>query len=144
MTTSCQTPLTQWSNKSSKTLKSMTIASSLQHCGDSNTSSISVSLRSSPYSQITHGSHSNAASASSSVVSKPITSMDSRQQQQQTQQQPQQQQQSQHQMDVNQPCINFMDPAQYATVNLQSVVTAGFATPAAPILSTVPTYEVRN
>ncbi|XP_050465248.1 circadian locomoter output cycles protein kaput isoform X2 [Cataglyphis hispanica] len=141
VTTSCQTPLTQWSNKSSKTLKSMTIASNLQHCGDSNTSSISVSLRSSPYSQITHGSHSNAASASSSVVSKPITSMDSRQQQ--TQQQPQQQQQqSQHQLDVNQPCINFMDPTQYATVNLQSVVTAGFATPAAPILSTVPTYEM--
>ncbi|XP_029666826.1 circadian locomoter output cycles protein kaput isoform X2 [Formica exsecta] len=140
VTTSCQTPLTQWSNKSSKTLKSMTIASNLQHCGDSNTSSISVSLRSSPYSQ-THGSHSNAASASSSVVSKPITSMDSRQQQQRTQQQPQQQQ-SQHQLDVNQSCINFVDPAQYATVNLQSVVTAGFATPAAPILSTVPTHEM--
>ncbi|GAB1861086.1 Circadian locomoter output cycles protein kaput [Camponotus japonicus] len=139
--TSCQTSLTQWSNKSSKTLKSMTIASNLQHCGDSNTSSISVSLRSSPYSQITHGSHSNAASASSSVVSKPIASMDSRQQQQQTQQQSQQQQ-SQHQLDINQSCTNFMDPAQYATVNLQSVVTTGFAPPAAPILSTVPTHEM--
>lgn len=130
---SCQTPLTQWSNKSSKTLKSMTIASNLRHCGDSNTSSISVSLRSSPHSQITHGSHSNAASASSSVVSKPITSMDSRQQQQQ--------QTQQQQLDVNQSCTNFMDP-QYATVNLQSVVTAGFAAPAAPILSTVPTHEM--
>ncbi|XP_070153011.1 circadian locomoter output cycles protein kaput isoform X2 [Polyergus mexicanus] len=141
VTTSCQTPLTQWSNKSSKTLKLMKIASNLQHCGDSNTSSISLSLRSSPYSQ-THESHSNAASASSSVVSKPITSMNSRQQQQRTQQQPQQQQQSQHQLDVDQSCINFMDPAQYATVNLQSVVTAGIATPAASILSTVPTHEM--
>lgn len=120
----------------------MTIVSNLRHCDDSNTSSISVSLRSSPYSQITHGSHSNAASASSSVVSKPIASMDSRPQQQQTQQQPQQQ--SQHQLDVNQSCTNFMDPAQYATVNLQSVVTTGFAMPAAPTLSTVPTHEVKN
>ncbi|XP_029164870.1 circadian locomoter output cycles protein kaput [Nylanderia fulva] len=135
VTTSCQTPLTQWSNKSSKTLKSMSIASNLRHCGDSNTSSISVSLRSSPHSQITHGSHSNAASASSSIVSKPITSMDSRQQQQQ------QQQQQTQQLDVNQSCPNFMDP-QYATVNLQPVVTAGFATPAAPILSTMPTHEM--
>jgi len=141
---SCQTPLTQWSNKSSRTSKSMTVASNLQHRGDdSNTSSISVSLRSSPQSQITHGSRSNAASASSSVVSKPIAPVDSRQQTQQQQQQPQQQSQ-QHQLDVNQSCINFMDPAQYATVNLQSVVTTGFATPAAPILSTVPTHEVKK
>ncbi|XP_024884207.1 circadian locomoter output cycles protein kaput isoform X2 [Temnothorax curvispinosus] len=145
--TSCQTPLTQWSNKSSRTSKSMTIASNLRHRGDgSNTSSISVSLRSSPHSQITHGSRSNAASASSSVVSKPIASVDSRQQQQTQQQQPQQQQQQpqqqpqQHQLD--QSCINFMDPAQYATVNLQSVVTTGFAAPAAPILSSVPTHEM--
>ncbi|XP_011877397.1 PREDICTED: circadian locomoter output cycles protein kaput isoform X2 [Vollenhovia emeryi] len=147
--TSCQTvtPLAQWSNKSSRTSKSMTVASNLRHRGDgSNTSSISVSLRSSPHSQITHGSRSNAASASSSVVSKPIASVDSRQQQQtqqqQSQQQQQQQQQPQHQLDVNQSCINFMDPAQYATVNLQSVVTTGFATPAAPILSSVPTHEM--
>ncbi|XP_011645682.1 circadian locomoter output cycles protein kaput isoform X2 [Pogonomyrmex barbatus] len=128
--TSCQTPLTQWSNKSLKTSKS-TVPSNLRHRGDdSNTSSISVSLRSSPQSQITHGS--NATSASSSMVSK---SIDNRQQQQQ--QQPQQQSQ-QHQLDVNQPCINFMSPAQYATVNLQS----GFPTPVAPILSTVPTHEM--
>ncbi|TGZ32589.1 Circadian locomoter output cycles protein kaput [Temnothorax longispinosus] len=41
--TSCQTPLTQWSNKSSRTSKSMTIASNLRHRGDgSNTSSISM------------------------------------------------------------------------------------------------------
>ncbi|KYQ51193.1 Circadian locomoter output cycles protein kaput, partial [Trachymyrmex zeteki] len=142
---SCQTPLTQWSNKSSRTSKSMTVASNLRHRGDgSNTSSISVSLRSSPQSQITHGSRSNAASASSSVVSKPIASVDSRQQQQAQQQQQQQQlqQQPQHQLDVNQSCINFMDPTQYATVNLQSVVTTGFATPTAPILSTVPTHEM--
>ncbi|EFN76178.1 Circadian locomoter output cycles protein kaput [Harpegnathos saltator] len=98
VTASCQTPLAQWPSKSSKTSKSITVGSNLRHRGDgSNTSSISVSLRSSPQSQITHGSCSNAASASSSVVSKPITS---------------------------------------------SVVTAGFATPAAPILSTVPTHEI--
>jgi len=72
------------------------------------------------------------------VVSKPIVGR-----QQQTQQQQQQQQQPQHQLDVNQSCINFMDPTQYATVNLQSVVTTGFATPAAPILSSVPTHEVK-
>lgn len=144
---SCQTPLTQWSNKSSRTSKSMTVASNLRHRGDgSNTSSISVSLRSSPQSQITHGSRSNAASASSSVVSKPIASADSRQQQQQQQQSQQQSQQQpqQHQLDVNQSCINFMEPAQYATVNLQSVVTTGFATPSAPILSTVPNHEVKK
>lgn len=138
MTTS--SPLTQWPNKSSKISKSMTVPSNLRQRGDgSNTSSISVSLRSSPQSQITHGSHSNAASANSSVVSKPIASVDSRQQQQ-----PQQQPQQQHQLDVNQSCINFIDHAQYATVNLQSVITTGFATPAAPILSTVPTHEVKR
>ncbi|XP_020278302.1 circadian locomoter output cycles protein kaput [Pseudomyrmex gracilis] len=147
MTTSCQTPLTQWSNKSSKTSKSVTVPSNIRYRGDgSNTSSVSVSLRSSLQSPITHGSRSNAASASSSVVSKPIASVDSRQQQQQTQQQPQpqqqQQQQPQQQLDINQSCINFMDSSQYATVNLQSVVTAGFATPATPILSTVPTHEM--
>jgi len=121
----------------------MTVASNLRHRGDgSNTSSISVSLRSSPHSQITHGSRSNAASASSSIVSKPIAS-DNRQQQQ-AQQQQQLQQQPQHQLDVNQSCINFMDPTQYATVNLQSVITTEFATPAAPILSTVPTHEVKK
>lgn len=151
---SCQTPLIQWSNKSSRTSKSMTAASNLRHCGDdSNTSSISVSLRSSPQSQITHGSKSNAASASSSVVSKPIASVDSRQTQQTQQQQPQQQQQQpqqqqqqpqQHQLDVNQPCINFIDPMQYSTVNLQSVVTTRFATPATPIHSSVPTHEVKK
>ncbi|KYM91193.1 Circadian locomoter output cycles protein kaput [Atta colombica] len=139
--TSCQSPLTQWSTKSSRTSKSMTVASNLRHRGDgSNTSSISVSLRSSPHSQITHGSRSNAASASSSIVSKPIAS-DNRQQQQ-AQQQQQLQQQPQHQLDVNQSCINFMDPTQYATINLQSVITTEFATPAAPILSTVPTHEM--
>ncbi|KAL0104142.1 hypothetical protein PUN28_017093 [Cardiocondyla obscurior] len=142
--TSCQTPLTQWSNKSSRTSKSMTVASNLRHRSDgSNTSSISISLRNSPQSQITHGSRSNAASVytSSSVVSKPIVSADNRQQQ--PQQQPQQQTQQQlHQLDVNQSCINFMDPAQYATVNLQSIVTTGFATPAAPILSSVPPHEI--
>lgn len=78
-------------------------------------------------------------------MSKPISSIDGRQQQQQqTTQQQSQQQQSQHQLDINQSCTNFMDPAQYATVNLQSVVTTGFAAPAAPILSTVPTHEVKN
>jgi len=75
-------------------------------------------------------------------VSKPIAS-DNRQQQQ-AQQQQQLQQQPQHQLDVNQSCINFMDPTQYATVNLQSVITTEFATPAAPILSTVPTHEVKK
>lgn len=164
VTASCQTPLTQWSGKSSKTSKAVTVASNLRHRGDGSSTS-SISLQSLPQSQITHGSRSNVASASSSVVSKSIASVDSRQQQQQPQQQSQQQpqqqppqqsqqqpqqqpqqpqqQQSQHQLDVNQSCINFMDPAQYATVNLQSV-TAGFATPAAPILSTVPTHEVKR
>lgn len=139
---SCQAPLTHWSNKSSRISKSMTVASNLRHQGDgSNTSSISVSLRSSPHSQITHGTRSNAASASSSVISKSIAS-DSRQQQQTQQQQQQQQSQQQpqqNQLDVNQSCINFMDPAQYATV-----VTTGFATSAAPILSTVLAHEVKK
>lgn len=121
----------------------MPVTSNLRHRGDgSNTFSRSVSLRSSPQSEITPGSRPNAASASSSVVSKPIASVDSRQQQQTQQQQPQQPQQ--HQLDVNQSCINFIDPAQYATVNLQSVVTTRFATPAAPILSSVPTHEVKK
>jgi len=126
----------------------MAVSSNLHHCGDDfNTSSISLSLRSSPQSQIIHGSRSNAASTRSFVALKPVALVDSRQQQ--TQQQPQQQQQSQQQqqqsqLDVNQSCINFMDPTQYATVNLQSVVTGGFTTSAAPILSTVPTHEVKK
>jgi transcription initiation factor TFIID subunit TAF12 len=72
--------------------------------------------------------------------------VDGRQQQQksQSQHQQQQQQQQQQQLDVNQSRINFIDSAQYATVNLQSVVTAGFTTPATPILSTVPTHEVNS
>lgn len=55
-----------------------------------------------------------------------------------------QQQSQQPQIEVDQSCINFMEQAQYATVNLQPVVTTGFATPAGQILSTVPTHEVRK
>lgn len=96
-------------------------------------------MQSSPHSQITHVSRSKGTSANSSVTSKTqIPQIDTRQQQQQ---QPQQSQQ-QSLLEVDQSCINFMEQAQYTTVNLQPVVSTGFATPAAPIISAIPTHEV--
>lgn len=137
MTTSCPVPSTQWPTKSSKTSKS--VASNTRprhHVESSDSSSMSTSMQSSPHSQITHVSRSKGTPASNSVPSKAqLTQIDNRQQQQQ-------QSQQQSQFEVDQSCINFMEQAQYATINLQPVVSTGFAAPTAPIISTIPTHEV--
>ncbi|XP_012246974.1 circadian locomoter output cycles protein kaput isoform X2 [Bombus impatiens] len=142
VTASRPVPPTQWPAKSSKTSKS--IASNTRprhHVESSDSSSMSASMQSSPHSQITHVSRSKGASANSSVPSKTqMPQIDNRQQQQQQQQQQQSQQQSL--LEVDQSCINFMEQAQYTTVNLQPVVSTGFVTPAAPIISTLPTHEM--
>ncbi|XP_033327673.2 circadian locomoter output cycles kaput protein Clock [Megalopta genalis] len=133
VTTSCSVPSTQWPSKSSKSSKS--IASNTRprhHVDGSESSSMSASMQSSPHSQITHVSRSKCTSANSSKTQ--IPQIDSRSQQQQ--------QSQQSQLEVDQSCINFMEQTQYATVNLQPVVTTGFAAPAGPILSTVPTHEM--
>lgn len=144
VTASRPVPPTQWPAKSSKTSKS--IASNTRprhHVESSDSSSMSASMQSSPHSQITHVSRSKGASANSSVPSKTqMPQIDNRQQQQQQQQQQQSQQQSL--LEVDQSCINFMEQAQYTTVNLQPVVSTGFVTPAAPIISTLPTHEVKQ
>ncbi|XP_076182139.1 circadian locomoter output cycles kaput protein Clock isoform X2 [Ptiloglossa arizonensis] len=136
VTTSCPVPSTQWPTKSSKTSKS--VASNTRprhHVESSDSSSMSTSMQSSPHSQITHVSRSKGTPASNSVPSKAqLTQIDNRQQQQQ-------QSQQQSQFEVDQSCINFMEQAQYATINLQPVVSTGFAAPTAPIISTIPTHE---
>ncbi|KAG7204991.1 hypothetical protein KM043_005376 [Ampulex compressa] len=133
VTTTCQVPLTQWPPKSSKTSKSLVGSTShRRHGDDSDASLMSVSMHSSSHSQITHGSRSKAASASSSVASKTMPLVENR---------PQQPPQN-NQLDVDQSCINFMEPTQYATVNLQPVITAGFTNSATPIISTLSTHEM--
>ncbi|XP_014616682.1 PREDICTED: circadian locomoter output cycles protein kaput [Polistes canadensis] len=141
VTTTCQIPMTQWPTKVSKSSKTITNSSMSRRLGEgSDTSSISTSLRSSPHSQITkHDSRTKTASVSSSVASQPMP-MESCQQQQQQQQQ--QQTQQQHQLGDDQSCINYMEPTQYAMVNLQPVVTAGFATPSGSLISNLPTHEM--
>ncbi|CAK9797663.1 Circadian locomoter output cycles protein kaput [Anthophora plagiata] len=126
-TTSCPIPPIQWPAKSTKTTKSVpSNTRPRHHVESSDSSSMSASLQSSPHSQITHVSRSKCTSANNSV-------------QQQQQQQPQQQQPL---LDVDQNCINFMEQAQYATVNLQPVVSTRFAASAAPIIPTLPSHEM--
>ncbi|XP_076650240.1 circadian locomoter output cycles kaput protein Clock [Halictus rubicundus] len=133
VTTSCSIPSTQWPSKSSKSSKSVASNTRPRHQIDgSESSSMSASMQSSPHSQITHASRSKCTSVNSSKTQ--IPQIDSRSQQQQ--------QSQQSQLEVDQSCINFMEQTQYATVNLQPVVTTGFAAPAGPILSTVPTHEM--
>ncbi|KZC11045.1 Circadian locomoter output cycles protein kaput, partial [Dufourea novaeangliae] len=135
VTTSCPVPPTQWPPKSSKTSKS--VASNTRprhHIESSDSSSISASMQSSPHSQLTHVSRSKSTTANS-LKTQQMPQIDNRQQQQQ-------QSQQQAQLEIDQSCINFMEQAQYATVNLQPVVSTGFAAPAGPILSTVPTHEM--
>ncbi|XP_043518509.1 circadian locomoter output cycles protein kaput isoform X5 [Frieseomelitta varia] len=57
-------------------------------------------------------------------------------------QQQQQQQQQPSLLEVDQSCINYIEQTPYATVNLQPVVSTGFAAPTAPIISTLPTHEM--
>ncbi|KOC70150.1 Circadian locomoter output cycles protein kaput [Habropoda laboriosa] len=129
VTTSCPIPSTQWPTKSPKTSKSVASNTrSRHHVESSDNSSMSASLQSSPHSQITHVSRSKCTSANSSV--------------QQQQQQQQQSQQQQPLLEVDQNCINFMEQTQYATVNLQPVVSTRFAAPTAPIIPTLPTHEM--
>ena len=133
VTTSCSAPMTQWPNKSSKTSKSVASNARPRHRVDnSDSSSMSTSLRNSPHSQITHVTRSKDTSANSSVASKAqMPQLDNRQQ---SQQQPQ--------LEVDQTCIRFMEQVQYATVNLQPVVSTGFAASTTPIVSTLPTHEM--
>nr|XP_031837015.1 circadian locomoter output cycles protein kaput isoform X1 [Nomia melanderi] len=132
VSTSCPVPTTQWPSKSSKSSKSIASNTRPRHVEGSDSSSMSASMQSSPHSQITHVSRSKGTSANAPKNQMP--QIDNRQHQQQSQQQPQ--------IEVDQSCIHFMEQAQYATVNLQPVVTTGFATPAGQILSTVPTHEM--
>ncbi|KAK9303321.1 hypothetical protein QLX08_004922 [Tetragonisca angustula] len=136
VTTSCPVPSTQWPTKSSKTSKSIpSNTRPRHHVESSDSSSMSASMQSSPHSQITHGSRSKGASANNSVASKTqISQIDNRQQQQQ-QQQP-------SLLEVDQSCVNYIEQTPYATVNLQPVVSTGFAAPTAPIISTLPTHEM--
>lgn len=97
---------------------------------------MSASLQSPPHSQIAHISRPKDTSANSSVAPKnQMLQVENRQHQ------PQQQQQ-QPLLEVDQSCMNFMEQTQYATVNLQPVVSTGFATPAAPIIPALPPHEV--
>ncbi|XP_076668687.1 circadian locomoter output cycles kaput protein Clock isoform X1 [Andrena cerasifolii] len=133
VTTSCSAPMTQWPNKSSKTSKSVASNTRPRHRVDnSDSSSMSTSLRNSPHSQITHVTRSKDTSANSSVASK--AQMPQLNNRQQSQQQPQ--------LEVDQTCISFMEQVQYATVNLQPVVSTGFAASTTPIVSTLPTHEM--
>lgn len=138
VTTSCSIPMTQWPSKSPKSSKSMASNTRPRHrVENSDSSSISTSLRNSPHSQISHVTRTKDTSANSSVASKTqMPQLDNRQQQQQQTQQPQ--------LEVDQTCINFMEQTQYATVNLQPVVSTGFAASAAPIVSALPTHEVNK
>ena len=133
VTTSCPVPSTQWPTKSSKTSKSIpSNTRPRHHVESSDSSSMSASMQSSPHSQITHGSRSKGASANNSVASKTqISQIDNRQQQQQP-----------SLLEVDQSCVNYIEQTPYATVNLQPVVSTGFAAPTAPIISTLPTHEV--
>ncbi|XP_012152692.2 circadian locomoter output cycles kaput protein Clock isoform X3 [Megachile rotundata] len=138
VTTSCPVSPTQWP-KSSRTPKSVSSNTrSRHHVESSDSSSVSASLRSSPHSQIIHISRSKGTSANSSITNKShIATIDNRQQQQ-----PQQAQHQQPLLDVDQGCINFMEQTQYATVNLQPVVSTAFAAPPTPIISTLATPEM--
>lgn len=133
VTTSCSAPMTQWPNKSSKTSKSVASNTRPRHRVDnSDSSSMSTSLRNSPHSQITHVTRSKDTSANSSVASK--AQMPQLNNRQQSQQQPQ--------LEVDQTCISFMEQVQYATVNLQPVVSTGFTASTTPIVSTLPAHEM--
>ncbi|XP_076245464.1 circadian locomoter output cycles kaput protein Clock [Calliopsis andreniformis] len=136
VTTSCSVPMTQWPSKSSRTSKSLPSNTRPRHrVENSDSSSISTSLRNSPHSQITHVSRTKDTSANSPVASKThLPQLDNRQQPQQTPQQPQ--------IEVDQNCINFMEQTQYGTVTLQPVVSTGFTASAAPIVSALPTHEM--
>ncbi|XP_076749742.1 circadian locomoter output cycles kaput protein Clock [Xylocopa sonorina] len=136
-TTSCPVPPTQWPAKSSKISKSIpSNTRSRHHVESSDSSSMSTSLQSSPHSQITHVSRSKVTSATSSVASKThVSQMDNRQQQQQ-------QPPSQPLLEVDQSCINFIEQAQYATVNLQPVVSTGFTASTASVIPTLSTSEM--
>ncbi|XP_066591739.1 circadian locomoter output cycles protein kaput isoform X2 [Prorops nasuta] len=124
--TPCQTN-SQWGTKSSKT-KSVTSRSGIRrHEESSNASSMSISMHSS-HSQITHGSRSKAASATSSVTSKSVAPIADSQQQ--------------HQLEVEEPCINFMESTPYTTLNMQPVVNAEYPPPSNPAINTLPASDI--
>ncbi|XP_058792136.1 circadian locomoter output cycles protein kaput isoform X2 [Phymastichus coffea] len=149
-----------WSSKSSKTSRSVQARSRLRHGNESDTTSVSACSQSSRSFQQTPllATGNKAASANSSTSSKPIISnsngrsVDSQQQQQtqspyqpQPQQQPQSQQQQQQQspqqqrmsqkMKVEQQhCTDFLEPTQYSTVPMETIVAGAYTGTTDPAL----------
>lgn len=117
-----------WSSKSSKVSKSVTVSSRSRHHGYESETSASVQSKTSDNSEIsTQETQSEIASGSSAILScKPEPAIE-----------------MQRHAKITQSCSNYSGNSEYAMVPMQSVVTANYTAPITPIISSLPTAEVR-